>query len=214
MVAALPHPACLPERVEVPLGPGRVGLPAVPPPSVQGALLKTLQSGHHNPVVLSDCISLCAPWTTCAADLFDLVPGRVDSVGHDRCRAARRRVPLRARKETGGRRRLSQGGRAAGSSPAAGHAFHERLERWVLAEGHWDPRTRRELGAQAASLTFHKSRSAHCSWRVAQCMSTEVVCVCQGDDGYLVDRGGEVDGSSMVNTWRLAMGAALGADDD
>ena len=30
-----------------------------------------------------------------------------------------------------------------------------------------------------------------------------------GDDGYTVDSGGEADGSSIVNTWRLAMGAEL-----
>jgi hypothetical protein len=30
-----------------------------------------------------------------------------------------------------------------------------------------------------------------------------------GDDGYQVDKGGQADGSSVVNTWKLAMGAEL-----
>jgi hypothetical protein len=30
-----------------------------------------------------------------------------------------------------------------------------------------------------------------------------------GDDGYQVDKGGQADGSSTVNTWKLAMGAEL-----
>ena len=30
-----------------------------------------------------------------------------------------------------------------------------------------------------------------------------------GDDGYVVDKGGQADGSSVVNEWRLAMGAEL-----
>jgi hypothetical protein len=30
-----------------------------------------------------------------------------------------------------------------------------------------------------------------------------------GDDGYEVDQGGHADGSSVVNTWKLAMGAEL-----
>jgi hypothetical protein len=32
----------------------------------------------------------------------------------------------------------------------------------------------------------------------------------QGDDGYAVDKAAEADGSSVYNTWRLAMGEELG----
>ena len=80
---------------------------------------------------------------------------------------------------------------------------------YALQKRKWHSTTAKALLAQARTLATHfpiawdpvgcgyKSRSA--SW---------------GNDGYSVDSGRELDGSSIVNEWRLAMGAELSQRDN
>jgi hypothetical protein len=61
------------------------------------------------------------------------------------------------------------------------------------------------LLAQARTLATHFPKK----WNPT-CTPDQVGGGEWGNDGYTVDGGGEADGSSVVNTWRLAMGEELG----
>lgn len=49
-----------------------------------------------------------------------------------------------------------------------------------------------------------------CRWNAGCPSNTPNMTVDWGDDGYVVDQGGHLDGSSVVNTWKLAAAAELG----
>ena len=65
----------------------------------------------------------------------------------------------------------------------------------------------------SVSISVSVSVSISASVRMSLCLCLSVGIHANGanwgDDGYAVDSGGEADGSSVVNTWRLAMGAEL-----
>ena len=73
------------------------------------------------------------------------------------------------------------------------------------------PLSRKALAllAQARTLATHFPKK----WNPT-CTADQVGGGEWGDDGYSVDDGGEADGSSVVNTWRLAMGEELGKKAD